>query len=49
MAAFCRKPLRRPAGMVAVRKHLEGEARSLGDDAINARLESYAGFARDGF
>ena len=31
-------------GMVAVRKHLEGEARKLGDDVINARLVSYAGF-----
>jgi hypothetical protein len=26
-------------GMVAVRKHLEGKARNLGDDVINARLE----------
>ena len=27
------------SGMVAVRKHLEGKARNLGDDVINARLE----------
>jgi hypothetical protein len=27
-------------GMVAVRKHLEGKARNLGDDVINARLEA---------
>ena len=33
--------------MVAVRKHLEGEARNLGDDVINARLEACRGFARD--
>ena len=30
-------------GMVAVRQHLEGKARNLGDDVINARLASYAG------
>ena len=35
-------------GMVAVRKHLEGEARNLGDDVINARLGSYAGVSRVG-
>ena len=34
-------------GMVAVRKHLEGKARNLGDDVINARLEARGGFARD--
>ena len=33
--------------MVAVRKHLEGKARNLGDDVINARLEARGGFARD--
>ncbi len=33
--------------MMAVRKHLEGEARNLGDDVINARLEARGGFARD--
>ena len=33
--------------MVAVRKHLEGKARNLGDDVINARLEAREGFARD--
>src|SRR3954466_7812972 len=34
-------------GMVGVRKHLEGKARNLGDDVINARLEAGGGFARD--
>ncbi len=34
-------------GMVAVRQHLEGKARDLGDDVINARLEARGGFARD--
>ena len=34
-------------GMVAVRKHLEGKARDLGDDVINARFEARGGFARD--
>src|SRR5882724_1761782 len=34
-------------GMVAVRKHLEGKARNLGEDVINARLEARGGFARD--
>ncbi len=34
-------------GMVAVRQHLEGKARNLGDDVINARLEARGGFARD--
>ena len=33
--------------MVVVRKHLEGKGRVLGDDVINARLESRGGFARD--
>jgi hypothetical protein len=33
--------------MVAVRKHLGGEARNLGDDVVNARLEAGGGFARD--
>ena len=33
--------------MVAVRKHLEGEARNPGDDALNARLEARGSFARD--
>ena len=33
--------------MVAVRQHLEGKARDLGDDVINARLEARGGFARD--
>ena len=39
--------LQRPCGTVAVRKHLEGEARNLGDDVNNARLEAGGGFARD--
>ena len=30
-------------GMVAVRKHLEGKARILGDEVINARLEARGG------
>ena len=34
-------------GMVVVRKHLEGKARNLGDDVINARLEARRSFARD--
>ena len=34
-------------GMVAVRKHLEGKARHLGDDVINARLEARGGVARN--
>jgi len=34
-------------GMVAERKHLEGEARNLGDEVINIRLEGGGGFARD--
>ena len=34
-------------GMVAVRKHLEGKARNLGDDVISARLEAGGGFARN--
>jgi hypothetical protein len=34
-------------GMVAVCKHLEGEARNLGDDVINGRLEAGGGGARD--
>ena len=29
--------------MVAVRKHLEGKARNLGDDVINSRLEAGGG------
>jgi hypothetical protein len=33
--------------MVAVRKHLEGKARNLGDDVINARLKARGGFTRD--
>src|SRR5258706_11625608 len=32
---------------VGLRKFLEGEARNLGDDVINARLEARGGFARD--
>ena len=32
---------------VGMRKFLEGEARNLGDDVINARLEARGGFARD--
>lgn len=30
-----------------LREFLEGKARYFGDDVINARLVSYAGFARD--
>ena len=33
-------------GTVAVRQHLEGKARNLGHDVINARLVSYAGVLR---
>ena len=32
---------------VGLRKFLEGKARYLGDDVINARLEARRGFARD--
>jgi hypothetical protein len=32
---------------VGLREFLEGEARNLGDDVINARLEARGGFARD--
>jgi hypothetical protein len=32
---------------VGLRKFLEGEARNLGHDVINARLETRGGFARD--
>src|SRR5204862_251367 len=32
---------------VGLRKFLEGKARNLGDDVINARLEARGGFARD--
>ena len=33
-------------GILAVRQHLEGKARNLGDDVINARVVSYAGVSR---
>lgn len=33
--------------MVAVRKDLEGKARNLGDDVINARLAARSSFVRD--
>ena len=32
---------------VGLREFLEGKARNLGDDVINARLEARGGFARD--
>ena len=32
---------------IGLREFLEGEARNLGDDVINARLEARGGFARD--
>ena len=32
---------------VGLREFLEGEARNLGDDVINARLEARGGFTRD--
>jgi hypothetical protein len=32
---------------VGLREFLEGKARDLGDDVINARLEARGGFARD--
>jgi hypothetical protein len=36
-----------PCASTGLREFLEGEARNLGDDVINARLEARGGFARD--